>query len=169
MAAQYGMTLEQYTAYCEAHYAQYTSNSTPAAATTSDGVDGGEVAVVDNKTSQQSGSAESSSSNSGNNSSSSGGVTGTGVLSSYLTDLLQSSSEMNSGNEATAAVKVSSSSSSSTATITTATATPTVDSTKDTLLPFGWAEYIDDDTGATYYYHAESGESSWDLPTAAVV
>jgi len=32
-------------------------------------------------------------------------------------------------------------------------------------LPAGWEAVVDPDSGSTYYYNAESGESSWDRPT----
>ena len=35
-------------------------------------------------------------------------------------------------------------------------------------LPSGWTEHIDDDTGIEYYYHAETGESTYDHPNDAI-
>lgn len=36
------------------------------------------------------------------------------------------------------------------------------------VLPSGWQEATDDETGATYYYHT-SGQTSWELPTSQQV
>lgn len=79
---------------------------------------------------------------SASNSSSGGKIADTGALSSYLTDLLKPSATANSTTEQVSTVSA------------------------EGVLPVGWAEFTDDDTGATYYYHAESGQSSWELPTA---
>ena len=35
-------------------------------------------------------------------------------------------------------------------------------------LPAGWTEHTDDDDGTEYYYHAESGESTYDHPNDAI-
>lgn len=129
LAAQYGMTQEQYAAYCEAYYANQYGIAT----------DGSTDSVIGTST-QQEHAIESSSSGT-----SASEVAGAGVLSSYLTDLLKPS-ETSLSSESSKKTEQDGSSS------------------KDILLS-GWTEYIDDDTGATYYYHAESGESSWEVPT----
>jgi outer membrane protein assembly factor BamB len=36
-----------------------------------------------------------------------------------------------------------------------------------TSLPDGWAELTDPTSGSIYYYHAESGETAWDIPEQA--
>jgi hypothetical protein len=45
-------------------------------------------------------------------------------------------------------------------------ATPSDSSTSNNLPP-GWVERISSGSGEIYYYHAESGESSWELPTGS--
>ena len=35
-----------------------------------------------------------------------------------------------------------------------------------TALPAGWEEHYDDNSQHTYYYHVESGTTTWDRPAA---
>ena len=39
--------------------------------------------------------------------------------------------------------------------------------TDESVLPAGWTEHVDPNSGGTYFYNAESGETSWDRPTQA--
>lgn len=41
---------------------------------------------------------------------------------------------------------------------------PTIDDGAAAAAPAEWQKFVDDSSGATYYYNARSGESSWEEP-----
>lgn len=69
-----------------------------------------------------------------------------GKLSSYLSDLLKPATVETAANSAEAN-KIGS------------------DTALASYSASGWGEFLDEDTGATYYYNAATGESSWEAPT----